>query len=135
MGRQNSCCSVFWRASPNLHYLASSKFGGPNWDRTSHPRVISTVLYQLSYGPMGDALVLRPPCFEEPVTVYRYPFKKKKGHRARKVLLRLLEHRVDPDRRVSPKRNSSALRSMALKIFNLSSQAAQIFWTFVPRSP
>ena len=24
---------------------------GPKWDRTTDPRVISTVLYRLSYGP------------------------------------------------------------------------------------
>ena len=30
---------------------------GPKWDRTTDPRVISTVLFQLSYGPRGQQSV------------------------------------------------------------------------------
>ena len=53
-------------------------FGGPNWVRTSDPRVINTVLYQLSYGPKETASALDVhPLLEKQVLSYLFPRKEK----------------------------------------------------------
>ena len=48
--RQNTEAK-FIPAKPE-HESIQAKQNGPKWTRTTYPRVISTMLYQMSYGPV-----------------------------------------------------------------------------------